>query len=59
MIFDQVTDTQMQAARVLTGATMVGFLGAPLFRHHAQRIRYAVATVYIVGVLGFAAYFLL
>ena len=59
MIFDQVSDTQMQAARILTGATMAGFLGAPLFRQHAQRIRLAVATIYIVAVLVFVAYFLI
>ncbi|MDR3532275.1 MAG: hypothetical protein P4L90_17195 [Rhodopila sp.] len=59
MIFDQVTDTQMQAARILSGATMVAFLAAPLFRRGARTIRIAVATVYILGVLGFIGYYLM
>jgi hypothetical protein len=56
MIFDQATADQMQAARILTGATMAGFLAAPLFRGKAQRFRLAVAMAYIVGVLGFIGY---
>jgi hypothetical protein len=58
MIFDTVSATQMQAARILTGATMVGFLAARLFRGQAQRIRLAVASLYIAGVLGFVLYLL-
>jgi hypothetical protein len=56
MIFDQATDAQMQAARIFVGATMVAFLAAPMFRHQAQRLRMAVAALYIAGVLGFVAY---
>jgi hypothetical protein len=58
MIFDQATDGQMEAARILMWATMVGFLAARLFRRQAQRFRLAVAVVYIIGVLGFIAYVL-
>jgi hypothetical protein len=56
MIFDLATETQRQAARIFGGATMVAFLAAPMFRHQAQRVRVAVAALYIAGVLGFAAY---
>jgi hypothetical protein len=58
MIFDLATETQMQAARIFGGATMVAFLAAPMFRHQAQRIRMAVAALYIAGVLGFILYVL-
>jgi hypothetical protein len=58
MIFDLATDTQMQAARIFGGAAMVAFLGARMFRHQAQRVRIAVAALYIAGVLGFVAYVL-
>ena len=59
MIFDLATDTQMQAAQVFGGATMVAFLAAPMFRRQAHRVRMAVAGVYLAGVLGFAVYVLL
>jgi hypothetical protein len=58
MIFDPATDTQMQAAQIFGGATMVAFLAAPMFRHQAQRVRVAVAALYIAGVLGFLVYVL-
>jgi hypothetical protein len=58
MIFDLATETQMQAARIFGGATMVAFLAAPMFRRQAQRIRVAVATLYIAVVLGFVLYVL-
>jgi hypothetical protein len=58
MIFDQVTDTQMRAASVLGGATMAGFLAAPMFRTRAPIVRMVVAGVYFAGVLGFTAYVL-
>jgi len=58
MIFDQATDAQMQAARIFGGAIMVAFLAAPMFRSRAQRVRIAVAGIYIAGVLGFVVYFL-
>jgi hypothetical protein len=56
MIFDRVSGTQMQAARMLTGATMVGFLVARLFGCQASRVRTAIARLYIAGVLGFSVY---
>ncbi len=59
MLLDQVTDTQLQAARLFGGATMVAFLGAPLFRRQAQRVRIAAASIYIAGVLGFLIFVLI
>ena len=59
MIFDRVTPEEMQAARVVTGAAMVGLLGARAFGRHAQRIRIAVAAAYFAAVTGFVLYYLL
>jgi hypothetical protein len=59
MLLDQVSETQIQAGRVLGGAAMAAFLAAPLFRRQVQAIRLAVAGVYIAGVLGFLVYYLL
>jgi hypothetical protein len=59
MVFDQVTAAEMQAARVLTGATMAAFLAAPIFRRQAQMVRITVAGLYIAGVLAFTAYVLI
>jgi hypothetical protein len=56
MIFDTVSRTEMQAAHLLTGATIVAFLAAPLFRGRAQKVRLATVVIYIVGVLAFIAY---
>jgi hypothetical protein len=56
MLFDQATDAQMRAAQIFGGATMVGFLAAPMFRRQAQTIRLVVAALYFAGVLGFVAY---
>ncbi len=53
MFLDVATDAQMRAARILTGATMVGFLAAPIFRRRAQRVRLVVACLYIIGVVAF------
>jgi hypothetical protein len=58
MIFDQATDAQMEAARIFGGATMVAFLAARMFRGQAQKVRVAIATLYIAGVLGFMVYVL-
>jgi hypothetical protein len=49
----------LRAAQVFGGATMAAFLAAPLFRRQAQRVRVAVASLYIAGVLGFVMYLLL
>jgi hypothetical protein len=56
MLLDQVTDTQLQAARLLGGTTMVAFLAAPLFRRQARNVRIVVTALYIAGVLGFLIY---
>jgi hypothetical protein len=53
MLLDQVSETQLQAGRVLGGAAMAAFLAAPLFRRKAQAVRLVVAGVYIAGVLAF------
>ena len=58
MLFDQISETQMQAGRILAGATMAAFLAAPMFRRQAQAVRLVVAGVYIAGVLGFLVYYL-
>lgn len=59
MLFDQASDTQMQAARILGGATMAAFLAAPLFRRRARQVQVAIAGIYIAGVVGFIFYALL
>jgi hypothetical protein len=56
MLLDQATDAQMQAARILSGAAMVGFLAAPMFGRRARLVRTMVAAVYLAGVLSFIAY---
>jgi hypothetical protein len=58
MLLDQVSETEIQAGRILGGAAMAAFLAAPLFRRQAQRVRLVVALVYIAGVLGFLLYYL-
>jgi hypothetical protein len=59
MIFQQVTDAEMQAARILTATTMAAFLAAPLFRRQSQAVRIAVAGLYIAGAVAFSAYVLI
>jgi hypothetical protein len=59
MLLEQVTDSQIQAGRVLAGATMAAFLAAPLFRRCAHPIRLTVAAIYCAAVLGFLLYYLL
>jgi hypothetical protein len=59
MIFDQVTDREMQAARILGGATMVVFLAARIFPRQARTIRVVVAGIYIAVALSVSAYLLL
>ena len=59
MLLDQVTETQIQAGRILGGAAMVALLAAPMFRRQAQTIRLIAAGVYIAALAGFALYFLL
>jgi hypothetical protein len=60
VLLDQVSDTQLQAGRILAGAVMVAFLGAPfVFRRRAQAIRLVVTVIYIAAVLAFLLYVLL
>ncbi len=56
MLFAPVSGTEMQAARLLMGATMVGLLAAPMFGRSARHVRAAILVAYILGILGFAAY---
>jgi hypothetical protein len=56
MLLDQATAGQMQAARILMSAVMVGFLAAATFRRHARNLRIVIAGLYIAGVLGFIVY---
>ncbi len=58
--FETVTPAEMEAGRTLSLATIlvlifVGFI--PPLRPYAHRIRLAAAGAYILGVLGFAVYF--
>ena len=48
MLSDLATRTEMEAARLLMGATMVGFLAAYFFRGRGQTIRMIVAALYIM-----------
>ena len=59
--FETVTPAEMQAGRMLTLGTMVVmmFVGhVPPLRPYAHRIRLTAGAAYILGVLGFAVYFL-
>jgi hypothetical protein len=57
MLLDQVSETQMQAASLVMGATMVAFIGSRWMPRYGQSIRLVVAGLYLVGVLGFLVYF--
>ncbi len=52
MILDQATAAQMDAARILAGATMVAFIGARVFGKYAATIRIVVGGLYVAGILG-------
>lgn len=57
--FPAVTDQEMRAAQVFTGATLalwllVGY--APPVRRHARAIRGCLLAIYIAGCAGFFAY---
>jgi hypothetical protein len=56
MVFDLATDTQLHAARIFGGVTMAAFIAARMFRCQAWTVQLVVATLYIVGVVGFALY---
>lgn len=52
-LFSEVTTGQMQAARILTGATMAAFIAAPLFGRHAGKVRIGIAALYLLGIVAF------
>jgi hypothetical protein len=58
MIPGLATNAQMEAARILIGATMVAFLAAPMFRRQAQRVRMVITGLYFAGVLSFLVHVL-
>jgi hypothetical protein len=53
MILDTVTPAQMQAARILTGVTMCGLMGAQVFGRWAQKVRIGLLAFYLLGILLF------
>ncbi len=53
MILDTVSGTEMQAARALTGAAMVGLLATAMFRQRAQKVRLAIFLLYVCGIIVF------
>ena len=56
MEFPPVSNAEMQAARVLSGATMALWLGVgvvPALRPYAARIRLLVLGAYLVGIVLF------
>jgi hypothetical protein len=59
VIFEHVTPQEMQAAQIVTGATMVGMLTARLFGHRARTVRLVMASLYFAAVIGFILYYLL
>lgn len=59
MIFDRVTPEEMQAARVVTGATMAGLLAAGAFGRYAWKVRIGVACTYFAAIIAFILYYLL
>ena len=58
MLLDQATGAEMQAAHILLGATMAGFLGASLFRRQTARLRWVITGLYLAAVLAFVVYVL-
>ena len=59
MLFDHVSPQEMQAARVVTGATMAAFLMASVLGGRARQARIAVAVVYGAAVIATIVYYLL
>jgi hypothetical protein len=56
-----VTAGDMQAAQILTGATIAAWLACgviPGVRPYATKIRAGVLTAYLLGCVGYAAYVL-
>ena len=59
MLSDPVTSNGMQAARLLTGVTMAGFLVARLIWTRTPMIQFVVVGLYFASVLGFILYYTL
>ncbi|PPQ34503.1 hypothetical protein [Rhodopila globiformis] len=59
MLTDPVTNNAMQAASLLTGATMAGFLVARLIWRRTPMLQFIIVGVYFVSVLGFILYYTL
>jgi len=57
MLLGQVSETELQAGSIVSGAAMVALLGAPMFGRHAQTIRLAAAVVYVAFLVGLVIYF--
>jgi len=58
-MFGPVTGQEMQAAQILTGATMALFLLAglvPGLRRHAGRLRAGVLAAYLLGCAALVGY---
>jgi hypothetical protein len=61
-LFSVVTEQEMQAARLVTGAAMALFVGisvAPGLRRHAGRLRFMLLVVYLLACAVFVAIVLL
>ena len=61
-LFSAVSSDDMQAARIVTGATMAAFLAVgmvPGLREHAGRIRVALLVAYLLACGIFVGYALL
>ncbi len=61
-LFDAVTANEMQAARIVTGATMAVLLATgwmPGLREHAGRIRLVLLLLYLLACAIFIGYVLL
>ncbi len=46
----------MQAAQIVTGATMAGWLLAGFFTRHSSRVRAAILALYLIAAVGFVFY---
>ncbi len=57
MLLDQVSESQLRAAQIVSGAAMITLIAAPMFGRQAQVIRLIVTVAYIGVLLGFLGYF--